>query len=86
MPPAEDPTADLVDLLAWARGVGVIDLEEIDLLLELLLADHDGMAREEAQRLVGARRGLSLRTIRRRRNAALTRLRQAASLYLAATA
>lgn len=85
-PEVEDPVADLTDLLVWARDVGVIATNEIDLLVELLAADHEGMAREDAQRLVGARRGVGLRTIRRRRDAAIERLRDAAPQYLAATA
>ncbi|MEJ7831871.1 MAG: hypothetical protein WKF79_03075 [Nocardioides sp.] len=86
LPQVEDPATDLADLLAWAGAVGVIAPEEIDLLIELLAAGHDGMPREDAQRLVGERRGLSLRTIRRRRDATVARLREAAPKYLAATA
>ncbi len=85
-PPVEDPVADLADLLIWARKVGAIATEEIDLLVELIAAAADGMSCEDAQRLVGERRGVSLRTIRRRRNATVARLRQAAPKYLAATA
>lgn len=83
---AEDPVNDLVDLLTWAREVGVIATEEIELLVELLAADHDGLHRQDAQRLVGERHGISLRTIRRRRDATVARLRAAAPKYLAATA
>jgi len=82
----EDPVADLADLLTWAREVGVIDTEEIDLLIELLAAENDGMAREEAQRVVGERRGVAMRTIRRRRDRTAARLRNAAPKYLAAIA
>lgn len=86
LPAVEDPVADLADLLIWAREVGAIATEEFDLLVELLAAADDGVSCEEAQRLVGERRGVSLRTIRRRRNATVARLRQAAPKYLAATA
>jgi len=82
----EDPVEDLADLLTWARVVGVIDAEEIDLLVELLAAENDGMAREEAQRVVGERRGVAMRTIRRRRDRTAARLRDAAPKYLAAIA
>ena len=41
-PDVEDPVEDLADLLTWAREVGVIDSEEIDLLIELLAAENDG--------------------------------------------
>lgn len=80
----EDPVADLVDVLTWARGTGVIVTDEIDLLVELLAAEHDGLGREEAQRLAGERRGVALRTIRRRRDATEARLREAVPAYLAA--
>jgi hypothetical protein len=86
VPLVENPVEDLADLLTWAREVGVIATEEVDLLIELLSADHNGMRREDAQRLVGERRGVSLRTIRRRRDATLARLRAAAPKYLAAIA
>ena len=85
-PPTEDPVADLIDLLTWARGTGVIREADIDLIIDLVAADHDGLAREEAQRLVGERHGVTLRTIRRRRDAAIHRLHDAVPAYLAATA
>lgn len=86
VPEGEDPVEDLADLLTWARDVGVIASEEIDLLVELLAAENDGMAREEAQRAVGERHGVAMRTIRRRRDRAAARLRDAAPRYLAAIA
>jgi hypothetical protein len=64
----------------------VIRDADIDLIIDLLAADHDGLAREEAQRLVGERYGVTLRTIRRRRDAAIHRLHDAVPAYLAATA
>ncbi|WP_420181295.1 hypothetical protein [Paenarthrobacter sp. TA1.8] len=64
----------------------MIDTEEIDLVIELLAAENDGMAREEAQRVVGERRGVAMRTIRRRRDRTAARLRDAAPKYLAAIA
>ena len=82
----EDPVADLADLLMWAKEIGVITSEEIDLLVELLAAENDGMAREEAQRAVGERHGVAMRTIRRRRDRTAARLRKAAPQYLAAIA
>lgn len=84
VPEVEDPVEDLTDLLVWAREVGVIATEEIDLLVELLAAENDGMAREEAQRVVGERHGVAMRTIRRRRDRTTARLRDAAPKYLAA--
>ena len=86
VPDVEDPVEDLADLLTWAREVGVIATEEIDLLVELLSAENEGMAREEAQRVVGERHGVAMRTIRRRRDRTAARLRDAAPKYLAAIA
>ena len=86
VPDVADPVEDLADLLTWARAVGVIDTEEIDLLVELLAAENDGLAREEAQRVVGERHGVAMRTIRRRRDRTAARLRDAAPKYLAAIA
>ncbi|MEV5003897.1 hypothetical protein [Nocardioides sp. LML1-1-1.1] len=86
VPEVEDPVEDLADLLTWAREVGVIDTDEIDLLVELLAAENDGMPREQAQRVVGERHGVAMRTIRRRRDRTAARLRDAAPKYLAAIA
>jgi hypothetical protein len=85
-PSVEDPIEDLADLLIWARQVGVIAAEDVDLLVELLAAENSGLAREEAQRVVGERHGVALRTIRRRRDRTAARLRDAAPDYLAAIA
>lgn len=93
VPEVEDPVEDVVELLTWARGVGVIATEEIELLVELLAAEHEVLARgevkrarEEAQRMVGERHGVAMRTIRRRRDRAAAKLRDAAPQYLAAIA
>ncbi|PVG82123.1 hypothetical protein DDE18_15715 [Nocardioides gansuensis] len=83
---ADDPVRDLVDVLTWAREGGVIEADEVELLVELIAAANHGVATEDAQRLLGERRGVGLRTIRRRRDAAVARLRAAAPAYLAATA
>ena len=60
--------------------------QEVDLLLELLAAENAGMAREEAQRVVGERHGVAMRTIRRRRDRTAEQLRDAVPTYLAAIA
>jgi hypothetical protein len=86
VPVAEDPVGDLVDVLAWAREVGVIEPGDVDLIVELMAAANAGIGTEDAQRLIGARHGVAMRTIRRRRDAILARLRAAAPQYLAATA
>jgi hypothetical protein len=84
--PVEDPTADLTDLLVWARRKGVLTGQDVDLLVELIAAENDGLGREEAQRVVGERHGLAMRTVRRRRNRTTVQLRDAAPQYLAAIA
>jgi hypothetical protein len=83
---ADDPAQDLADLLAWAQGVGVIADEDADLLVELIAAENDGLAREEAQRVVGNRHGVGMRTIRRRRDRVAAQLRASAPRYLASIA
>ena len=93
VPAVEDAVDDLVDLLVWAREVGVIAADEIDLLVELMAAEHELLARgetkrarEEAQRIVGERHGVTMRQIRRRRDQTTARLRDAAPQYLLAIA
>ena len=86
VPDVEDPVEDLADLLTWATGVGVIGTEDVDLLVELIAAENDGLGREEAQRVVGERHGVTMRTIRRRTTRAAERLQEAAAKYLAAIA
>jgi len=93
LPAGEDPVDDLTDLLTWARDLGVIATEEIDLLVELMAAEHEVLARgetkrarEEAQRIVGERHGVTMRQIRRRRDQTTARLRDAAPQYLEAIA
>jgi hypothetical protein len=85
-PEAEDPVHDLANVLTWAREVGVIAPGEVGLIVELMAAANAGIGTEDAQRLIGARHGVAMRTIRRRRDAIVTRLRTAAPEYLAATA
>lgn len=93
MPVVEDPVEDLGDLLCWARNVGVIASADIDLLIELMATEHEVLARgetkrarEEAQRIVGERHGVTMRQIRRRRDRTAARLAEAAPRYLEAIA
>lgn len=86
VPEVEDPVEDLADLLTWATGVGVLGAEDVDLLVELIAAENEGLGREEAQRVVGERHGVGMRTIRRRTTRAAERLHEAAPQYLAAIA
>ena len=81
--PADDPCADLADLLAWARGAGVLDQADVDLIVELMAVSRETAGREEAYRVVGERHGVSMRTVRRRRDAVVGRLRGAVGEYLA---
>ena len=78
-----EPAAERVvaDVFEWARTTGALRSHEIDLLDELLAVVNTGAGQQLAQRLVGARRGVTERTIRRRRNAALARLRDAVPAY-----
>jgi hypothetical protein len=85
-PEADDPVSDLAEVLTWARELGVIEPGDVDLIVELMAAANAGIGTEEAQRLIGARHGVAMRTIRRRRDAIVARLRAAAPQYLAATA
>ena len=75
--------SDLVDLLDWARGTGVLESADVGLVLELMVACHETDGREDAYRVVGERHGVAMRTIRRRRDAVVARLREAAGAYLA---
>lgn len=83
VPQVEDPVEDLADLFSWATGVGVIGPEDVDLLVELMAAENEGLGREEAQRVVGERRGVGMRTIRRRTTRVAELLSEAAPRYLA---
>lgn len=80
---AEEAATDLVDLLAWARGRGVVDQSDVDLVVELVTAAHATGGRETAFRILGERHGVALRTIRRRQDAVVGRLRAAAGDYFA---
>lgn len=82
----EDPVSDVVDLLQWARGVGVVDEGEVALLVELMAASGQGETRGEALSKAGELRGVTPRTINRFELAAHDKLRAAVSNYAAATA
>lgn len=77
--PATEP--ELVDLLVWAVHRGVSDRSEVEVLLELM-RDTGGNAQQRA----AAALGLSVRTVRRRRDRAVAALKAAADDYLAAVA
>jgi hypothetical protein len=81
--PGEDNEIRLPDLLTWAAGSGVASREDLALLVEL----EESRAHSRSPRLcVAAAHGLSERTVRRRRDRALSALRQASARYLAEAA
>jgi len=73
---------DLVDLLVWAAARGVSDAGEVAVLLELM---RDDTGRDVQQRAAAAL-GVSVKTVRRRRDRAVAALQAAAGEYLAAVA
>lgn len=77
---------ELVDLLRWAEARGLMGIDEVALLAELVDEERAGASRSEALRRVGSRRGLAERTVRRHLQLALEALRRAVPDYLAATA
>ena len=74
---------DVVDLLLWACGRGIAPLE--DLLMLLDLARRRGYGNGTRHR-VAHDLGVNERTVRRRRDKALTALREASDAYLATVA
>jgi len=91
--PGDEPSDELTALLAWAREARVVSHEDEQLLAELIAAGHQVMRRESgwakkgacselAVSLVAQRRGVSCRTLVRRRNRIVDALRQAAQRYL----
>jgi hypothetical protein len=95
--PAQDPAdlttalSDLVDLLNWAARTRVIDPAEADLLLELVGTSRQVTAEQgetanqrEVLHRIAERRGVCPRTLRRRRQRVIARLREAGPAYLAA--
>ena len=92
---AEEYERELVDVLIWARSSGVVNQRDVVLLIDLVRAAartdaEDGVRRglnvaaEIAE--VAALYGVNEKTIRRRRDRALTALRRASAEYLAAVA
>jgi hypothetical protein len=78
---AED--IDLVDMLLWARRTGAVDAEDLAVLVEVEYArETPGIAAPLT--VVAARRGCTVRTVQRRRDRALRRLRAHRDTYLAA--
>ena len=81
----DDPRSELDDLLAWAEAAEILTREDAVLLTEFVELNHL-LPDDQARAQLGARHGLAQSTVRRRRAAALQRLRHAVPSYLAATA
>jgi hypothetical protein len=81
--PDSDGDLDLLDLLVWAKRTGVVDAENVALLLDVEHAREQGGA---AQLRAAAEWGINERTLRRRRERTLTALQTASAAYLAACA
>ncbi len=80
-PEAED--VDLVDLLSWAASSGVVEVEDLRLLVAL--EEQRGYG-NQARQTVADEWGINERTVRRRRDRALAKLRAATGDYLAIVA
>ena len=74
---------DVVDLLLWAGGHGIAPLEDLLMLLDLERRRGYGTG---TRHRVAHDLGVNERTIRRRRDKALTALREASDAYLATVA
>jgi hypothetical protein len=81
----EEPRRELGDLLAWAEAARVLTRQDAALLAEFVDLNHL-LPDDQARAHLGSRHGLAPSTIRRRRAAAVKRLRHAVPDYLAATA
>ena len=81
--PDGDGDLDLLDLLVWAKRTGVVDAEDVALLLHVEHARERGGA---AQLRAAAEWGINERTLRRRRERTLTALQGASAAYLAVCA
>lgn len=78
---ADEDDLQLVDVLLWAERTGVVAAEDVSLLVELVQGD-EAPGRDTAR--VAASRGVSVRTVERRRRAAVEALSGASAAYLAA--
>lgn len=79
--PAPAAQPELVDLLVWAIHRGISDQGEVEVMLELMRDTG-----RNAQQRAAAALGLSVRTVRRRRDRAVAALQASADDYLAAVA
>lgn len=79
----EPDDVDLIDMLSWAATSGVVAADDLRLLVAL--EQHRGYG-NQARETVAAEWGIDERTVRRRRDRALAKLRAAAGAYLSAVA
>ena len=79
----EDDDLDVVDMLLWAGGRGVAPLQDLLMLLDLERRRGYGNA---TRHRIANDLGINERTVRRRRDRAITALREAAPSYLASVA
>ena len=85
-PDDEDPAEELNDLLTWAHTRGLVEERDLNLLRDLVVACHFTDEHRTAMSIVGRRYGLTVRSVRSRRDIVVARLRQAVPEYVAATA
>lgn len=77
--PGEGSSAELADVLAWARRTGLVSADDLALVVALERQGGYGMATRQR---VAAAFGITERTLRRRRDRALTALRIGAANYV----
>ncbi|MFJ2758755.1 hypothetical protein ACIO3S_24365 [Nocardioides sp. NPDC087217] len=82
----EGAASELGEVLTWCVRREVITADDSALLTALVQAACDGLGTEEAMTAVGTRQQVCLRTIRRRRDRAIAKIRSAVPAYLAAVA
>ncbi|MDT9594890.1 hypothetical protein RDV89_17510 [Nocardioides zeae] len=73
----DEPIADVVDLLAWAKAQQILRPLELAVLTELLDLERAGMRRAERNEIVASRAGISSRTVFRVEARAIAALRSA---------
>lgn len=77
--PTVDGDLHVIDVLAWAGRTGILGVDDIELLLQVeRRREQPGTAQQDLARSWG----ISERTLRRRRERALTALRHASGRYL----
>ena len=82
----EGAASELGEVLIWCVRREVITEDDSTLLTALVQAAREGLGTEVAMTAVGAQQHVCLRTIRRRRDRAIAKIRTAVPAYLAAVA